>query len=323
MTFFEATVDIVCEALYFNTEITSTIDFPIYFPKTHYRLNCGNARFGKRFLGDILTTTQSHSIYGSATIKNMAFADNIVLANKTQILGDVAGWNIDAIINDTIFVDEHNPIHLPGYYKLETLIVENLISVPNVDGVNIDEIVSKDNWKKTYDFDYSVRFGSALTAEKVYFGIAAAGVSKADFGRSWLLSDGDQTLRGSTNFFVLTCLGGIEADSAKINDKFVDVKAVWIDEDARMGTVVFENVFGNLLKAERVEGVGSSGDLVKRVSKDVTQNVGGRKNVLKNVNAEGSIVTYFISNVSLNHFCSLMNSNDYVKPSLILKGNFK
>lgn len=288
-------------------------------------MNCGNARFGKKFLGDILTTTQSHSIDGSSLVKNMAFIDNIVFANKTQIFGDLAGWNINAVINDTIFVDEYNPIHLPGYLKLNKLIVKNLFSISHMDDVNIDEIVSKEDWRKVYDFDYSIRFSSPLSVERIYFGTAAAGVSKADFGRSWLLSDGDQTLRGNINFFVSSCLDGIDIDSAKINNMDVDIQVVWIDEDFDLEIISFQNevIVENSIKVDSIDEIGSSRNLVKRFSKDVTQNIGGKKNVIKNVNVQGSIVTYFISNSSLNHFCSLMNSDDYVKPSLILKGKEK
>ncbi|XP_077283148.1 closca [Arctopsyche grandis] len=222
-----------------------------------------------------------------------------------------------------------NNLQINGYMNMNFLTIGNLFYVTDISGMNVNDIESKENWSKEIYFKRPIYFNSPINIDSIYFTTSITGVSKADFGNSWLLAEDDQILHGRSNFNRISCLNAIDIEFGKINDidiESVSKNAVWINDDHQLGTIIYE---GNIVvnKSMYLHGfmdyIAKPENILRKTSNKIKfQHVVGPKKIMNDVYVDAKILTNYLRNISLDYFCSLMKPKEnYVTPSLIIDGN--
>lgn len=269
-----------------------------------------------RFSGD-------HKISGETIINFGAKVNEIFTTRKLNMGGKISGYEIQELIQDTVF---RNSPEVEIYSELimkEPLHIQYL-DLQGISGVDSSNTYSSGNWNREVLFS-KLNVNSPIKVESIIFDKSISGISKADFGYSWLLSEGDQIIHGNQNFDYLICGNEVYVESGKVNSiilsqLFSDV--VRVSDDAFLRQVIFENglkVNSNIIINGSVNNLYIPNDLVLKNSKN-DQHMYGHK-TLKNIQINGNIKTDYINELSLKALCLItQNNGEEYLPSLYING---
>lgn len=189
----------------------------------------------------------------SVTNENIFVKSTLVLTNNVKINkfetnflnlnGKIQGYDIQDIIQDTAFVDNFN--YISGTKHFENKINFDKINIKNLNNIDLSKLKQGYmKWMDTVTIREPVSLDEVSNVKNCYFEELNGVLDKESFGKAWLMTSGDQTIKEQNFDFVQ--FNNVEIKSELLNR--INISDVYknmyrTDREEKFDTVKFGKNF--------------------------------------------------------------------------------
>uniref|UniRef100_A0A336MVZ6 CSON007096 protein n=1 Tax=Culicoides sonorensis TaxID=179676 RepID=A0A336MVZ6_CULSO len=206
-------------------------------------INSKETVFGDCKFEDILTLDSDQIISVPVTIESDVRVVNNIEARNLVSDGEFAEGNLHYLLHDTVLRDGQE-YHITGEKTFENVVIDDLkftLSAGKLNGINMDTLV----WDLDIFSDKYIHINDSLYQSKplkikhLHVLGAINGVNAGDFGKAWLLSEGEQEITGSLTAENVVFENGLQLNGL-LNGydlNYFYENTIWLDKDEVLGDV--------------------------------------------------------------------------------------
>ncbi|GLV35615.1 Anaphase Promoting Complex subunit 10, partial [Carabus blaptoides fortunei] len=271
----------------------------------------------------VMTINENQYINGTTTIRKSVNMSSLK-TNSIDVKGKILGINFEEMISDTVFTDTETEI--TGHKHFEDDLIFNKLNANTINDVNIEKLLlDVEKWSGDVHIDETLQIKAPIKIDKIFFH-ELNGLKSEDFGKVWLLKEGNQTINHDQYFTTVNCNKNVNTASKTISNvdlqEILDV-AVRTDEDYKLNSAHFLNGIESkttVLVSGKVKNINiTDAVLIWDVG---SQTINAKKNMLNNITVYGYLhVNGLLSGINLTKLEQFINPSSNEIENLFVHGN--
>ncbi|XP_046394283.1 uncharacterized protein LOC124162007 [Ischnura elegans] len=288
------------------------------------RFTAGECLFNDKWCNELLLNNEEQKVNGTAIIHGSVTVITDILVGNLTVGGKVAGYDLDFLIEDTLFdFDKSGEIKAEKTFK-GSLTIDNLEVSGKVGVLDITNLLDMLYAKQFTNAEGSIIISQPTYIKYMEFTGCFNGISVEDFGSSWLLRTGLQIIEGEQVFESVIAKQNVALLSGEANDlnieEMVD-NAAMVNENCSFGDVKFGKVKTDSLQLDGlIQGLKFPEDIV--FGDEETIEINGNKAFKSKLVVEGTMSVKGIEGLnSFEKMCELFKKDKPSDVALTVEGN--
>lgn len=190
-----------------------------------------------------MTINENQYINGTTTIRKSVNMSSLK-TNSIDVKGKILGFDFEEMISDTVFTDTETEI--TGHKHFKEDLIFNKLDVTTINNVNIEKLLlDVEKWSGDVRIDEALKITAPIQVDKIFFN-ELNGLKSEDFGKVWLLKEGNQIVNHDQYFTTVHCDKNVTTASKTLSN--IDLQeilevAVRTDEDHTFNSAQFCKLF--------------------------------------------------------------------------------